>query len=352
MYQTSFTTANQQKTRSSAADIKKVQKNSYLVKLDLQCAYGAYRSQKLADSHQKPEQLTQPHAPGSRKSKCAREDSCKVGCLYKLSIVQYALWPWATCIMLQSMDHTNAEHQQVHGPETAHAKSRRDVALHLSDDVRKLVLSLATLGLRPAQILADLQAKIKAEELTGRDSCVTDQDIRNICLQLEKQTWRYHPDVAASLRAWVLDHSSLVWMYQEHMSSAPVFDSAADADQPESASEPPENSFQLGFSTPTMTQNAIKYAHGSVVLGDATFGTNANKLSLYTCLAIDEFGNGLPVFHALTYCSSQPRMLQLFRAWRAHMQKALQDFEPSCFMVDAAQAEINAIKYVCLVSMA
>ncbi len=75
------------------------------------------------------------------------------------------------------------------------------------------------------------------------------------------------------------------------MSSAPVFDSAADADQPESALEPPENSFQLGFSTPTMTQNAIKYAHGNVVLGDATFGTNANKLSLYTCLAIDEFGN-------------------------------------------------------------
>ena len=85
--------------------MKKVQKNSYLVKLDLHCAYGTYRTQKLADSHQKREALTQTErAPGSRISKCAREDSCKVGCLYRISIVQYALWPWATCITLQSIE--------------------------------------------------------------------------------------------------------------------------------------------------------------------------------------------------------------------------------------------------------
>ncbi|KAL3146975.1 hypothetical protein ABBQ38_014943 [Trebouxia sp. C0009 RCD-2024] len=146
LFQTKFTTANQQKTRNSAADIKKVQKNSYLVKLDLHCAYSGYRTQKLADSHQKPESLTQAqHAPGSRISRCAREDSCKIGCQYKVSIVQYALWPWATCITLQSMDHANADGQQVHGPEAESSQSRKNVAPHLSDFVKQLVLSLATL---------------------------------------------------------------------------------------------------------------------------------------------------------------------------------------------------------------
>ena len=347
LFQTNFTAANQQKSRSSVADIKKVQKNSYLVKLDLHCAYSAYRTQKLADSHQKPEALTQPQrAPGSRISKCAREDSCKIGCQYKVSILQYALWPWATCITLQSMDHVNADGQQVHGPEAECSQSRRNVAPHLSEFVKQLVLSLATLGLTATQILADLQGKKQAEQLTGRDAEIKDQDIHNIIQQLDQQTWRYHPDVAAFLRAWVLEHQSWVWMYQEHMSSAPVFDSAQDpaSDAAQQSSAPPENSFQLGFSTPTMTQNAIQHANDDVVLCDATFGTNANKLSLYTGLAIDDFGNGLPIFHALTYCTSQPRMLQLFKAWQAYMHKACHGFSPSWFMVDAAQAEINAIK--------
>ena len=50
LYKTDFTTANQQKPRSSAADFGKVQKNSFLVKLSLQCSFSKYRSQKLANS--------------------------------------------------------------------------------------------------------------------------------------------------------------------------------------------------------------------------------------------------------------------------------------------------------------
>ena len=140
-YQTDFTTANQQKSRSSAAEIPKVQSNSFLTKLDLQCSYGSYRSQKVAGSHQKPQVLTQAErAPGTRVSKCAKEDSCKLGCQYRISILQYA---WATRIAIQSMDHTNADHQQVHGPETKQAASRKSVAPHLSSFIKQLILSLA-----------------------------------------------------------------------------------------------------------------------------------------------------------------------------------------------------------------
>ena len=237
LYQTDYTTANQQKSRSSAAEIPKVQSNSFLTKLDLQCSYGTYRSQKVADSHQKPEVLTQAErAPGTRVSKCAREDGCKLGCQYRISILQYAHWPWATRIAIQSMDHTNADHQQVHGPGTEQAASRKNVAPHLSSFIKQLILSLAALGLTPPQILAELRAKRHSKQLIGRDTEVKDQDVRNIMKHLQQQTWRYDEDVATSLRAWALDHSDWVWMYQEHKSSAPVFDSTAktlsDAAQP------------------------------------------------------------------------------------------------------------------------
>ena len=322
-----------------------MQKNSFLVKLDLQCSFSGYRSQKLADSHQKPDLLTQQKRPaGSRKSKCAREDGCKLGCLFQIHILQYALWPWAVRVSLQSINHCNADHQQVHGPDADHAQSRRHEAPHLSKFARQLVLSLAQLGSTPPQILGDLQVKKQNKELAGRDAEITDQDIRNIIQHLEQQTWRYDADVATSLRAWVLEHGDWVWMYQEHRSGKPVFNAAQDDDQPDSATEPPDDSFQLGFSTPRMVQNAIDHADDDVALCDATFGTNSNKLSLYTGLAIDKFGNGLPIFHALTYCTSEAKMLRLFKAWQASMQKAHPGFRPSCFMVDAAQAEINAIR--------
>ena len=69
---------------------------------------------------------------------------------------------------------------------------------------------------------------------------------------LEQQTWRYDADVATSLRAWVLEHGDWVWMYQENRSGKPVFNAAQDDDQPNSATEPPDDSFQLGFSTPRL----------------------------------------------------------------------------------------------------
>ena len=125
-------------------------------------------------------------------------------------------------VSLQSINHCNADHQQVHGPDADHAQSRRHEAPHLSKFARQLVLSLAQLGLTPPQILGDLQVKKQNKELAGRDAEITDQDIRNIIQHLEQQTWRYDADVATSLRAWVLEHGDWVWMYQEHRSGKPT----------------------------------------------------------------------------------------------------------------------------------
>ena len=100
------------------------------------------------------------------------------------------------------MDHTNADHQQVHGPETEQAASRKNVAQHLSSFIKQLILSLGALGLTPPQILAELRAKRRSKQLTGRDVELKDQAVRNIMKHLEQQT-HYDEDVATSLRAWV-----------------------------------------------------------------------------------------------------------------------------------------------------
>ena len=122
---------------------------------------------------------------------------------------------------------------------------------------------------------------------------------------------------------------------------------AAEQSAPTAAQSAPDagsGDFQLGFMSPTMLQNALKYAHNNAVLLDATFGTNHQKLSLYTALAMDAHGNGLPLFHVLTHGSTQARMFEILSAWQAHMESQLPGFRPSCMMVDDAIAEINAIK--------
>ena len=100
----------------------------------------------------------------------------------------------------------------------------------------------------------------------------------------------------------------------------------------------------LGFQTQTQSDMAIKHVDKDIMLMDATFGTNQREMALYTALGIDNFGNGVPVFHVLTHGSSQDRLDLMFEAFQAYMQAKCPAFRPSCMMVDDAMAEINAIK--------
>ena len=105
--------------------------------------------------------------------------------------------------------------------------------------------------------------------------------------------------------------------------------------------------FVLGFLTDTMADNAVKYVHERLLLADATFGTNQQKLSLYTALCMDTHGNGMPVYHVLIHSCNQDQLEQSDRAWQAHMESKHPRFRPGCAMIYDATAEINAKKYVC-----
>jgi hypothetical protein len=53
--------------------------------------------------------------------------------------------------------------------------------------------------------------------------------------------------------------------------------------------------FEVCISTPEMDQAAWKYAHHSQLILDGTFGICTTRLLLFTAMAIDEQGKGVPI---------------------------------------------------------
>jgi MULE transposase domain len=122
-------------------------------------------------------------------------------------------------------------------------------------------------------------------------------------------------------------HPGIIFIYKEQIN---------DQQQP----------FVLGIVTTNMPRNALKYGDGNAVLMDATFGTNHLRMQLYTGLVMDTHGNGLPVFHVLSQRHQQEDLQEWLLAFKSFMLQHKPTWQPSCFLVDDAQAEINAIRYI------
>lgn len=61
--------------------------------------------------------------------------------------------------------------------------------------------------------------------------------------------------------------------------------------------------FELATMTEQNVADAIKYGDGKPLQCDATFGTNGLKFPLFTLVAVDDHGNGIPIGHMV--CSSE-----------------------------------------------
>jgi MULE transposase domain len=87
-----------------------------------------------------------------------------------------------------------------------------------------------------------------------------------------------------------------------------------------------------------------EFGNGQAIFMDATFCTNQHKFPLYTGLVVDQNGTGLPIFHVLVHSSSQASLATWMDNFQRHMESKQPGWRPSCFIVDDAQAEINAIR--------
>ena len=93
-----------------------------------------------------------------------------------------------------------------------------------------------------------------------------------------------------------------------------------------------------------MRANLLKYGKNNIVLVDATFGTNHEKMPLYTGLVMDAFGNGLPGFMVLYQGVSEDDITKWMNALLEKLLLEDPEWLCSCVMVDNVIAEINAIK--------
>ena len=181
-----------------------------------------------------------------------------------------------------------------------------------------------------------------------RDCFLDSQTIRNIDAKHAKLTWKRHVNEAQSVRLFYQEHSEHIFIYKEERSSQPQqsgIQQADNNDQPASSAEHQVSQrFVLGWTTPAMLANMVKYGNGNVVLLDATFGTNHMKMPLYTGLVMDDFGNGLPGFMVLCQGVSEDDITAWLQALLKRLRQELYDWMCSCVMVDDAIAEINAIK--------
>ena len=92
-----------------------------------------------------------------------------------------------------------------------------------------------------------------------------------------------------------------------------------------------------------MLANLLKYGKNSVLLLDATPGTNHMKMPLYTGIVIDEFGQGVQAFMVLVQNTYQADLNQWMSALLCKVQEDDPAWKCSCIIFDDAVAEINAV---------
>ena len=79
---------------------------------------------------------------------------------------------------------------------------------------------------------------------------------------------------------------------------------------------------------------------------DATFDTNHMKFYLFTLMEFDDFRNCVPIAWIITSRQKIYDLIQWLTALRAKMITIQPEWHPSCFIVNDAIHEQNAIKYI------
>ena len=104
--------------------------------------------------------------------------------------------------------------------------------------------------------------------------------------------------------------------------------------------------FILGIQMQWQFEAMLRWAHHGAISMDATFGTNHMKFHLFTLMVFDDFRNGVPIAWIITSRQKEEDLIQWLTALRAKAMKVQPEWRPSCFIVDDAIHERNAIKYV------
>ncbi|MCO5581586.1 hypothetical protein L7F22_035474 [Adiantum nelumboides] len=184
-------------------------------------------------------------------------------------------------------------------------------------------------GFTPQQVFAQHIQSVERGSILGslggtRDLFLTMRDVLNIACTMENSSLHTHHDDAVSVQNWVVDNPTNIFSYQ-------------------AMNENKDEAFILGIQTKWQLEMLSKYGHDSLLAMDATFGTNKYKFHLYTTLVFDTFHNGVPIAWTITSSSCHSNVAKWLSALRNCVLDHNKGWDPNAFMVDDAEAEIQAI---------
>ena len=187
-------------------------------------------------------------------------------------------------------------------------------------------------GVTAERILDDIR-----DSVTGtvtRELLVNKQDIHNIKLKHNTEGIIRHKDDSKSVHVWTEEMKSLpynpVLLYMYKAQGIP---------DPNNFLK--EDDFLLVIQVEFQRDMLIKFGQNAICM-DATHGTYAYDFNLITAVVIDEFGEGVPVFWAISNKQDTEVLVLVFNV----VKQRSGNINPKWFMSDDAQQFFNAWKSV------
>ena len=158
-----------------------------------------------------------------------------------------------------------------------------------------------------------------------RDDFVELKDIAYYESRLKIRVWRRHHNDFDSVKMWAWEHPNdvFIWHKKHDIINLP---------------------FILGIQRPWQKEMMLKYGHNGAVAMNVTFGTNVSKCPLFSLLVFDDWRNNINLIWVLTSRMIEEDLVTWLQLLRWHLQKDKEDFLMSCFIVDDANFQKNAIK--------
>eukprot|EP01018_Ginkgo_biloba_P024903 Gb_17664 [translate_table: standard] len=181
-------------------------------------------------------------------------------------------------------DHVDNHAKPCHGiPVVCSLRTRDALAPHVSKGVREWVSRMLHLGIT-VDVIHDKFLEVVRNKInlfpnqTNRDLFLSREDIYNIEQRMNEVSYLFDKNDDNSVRIWRYMNPEKVFHYQEFQKD-------------DNGGTP----FIIGLQDPIQLDWMIRFGHNSMLSMDSTFGTNKQKLQLFTILAFDEHQNGIPV---------------------------------------------------------
>ena len=207
----------------------------------------------------------------SRVSKIQAGMSMKRGCQCNFVAKQLQADETLCTIQFHCMTHTNRDGKPCHGSEFG--GQRAGLSGHLSAATKQWIAASLRAGKSPAQVMAEHKEEVMrcAENNlpATRDTFIMPSDVYNIANKLAKELWEKHPSDAMSVRLWT-DENPDSWYHYREYGNLELNDPPPPEDDP----------FCLALQTDWQLEMMVRHGHGRALSMDATFSTNAPKVTI------------------------------------------------------------------------